>query len=115
MGKKKTNRQGVVYSTDPYYSHAEPVHRDVPTPDPGRQKLRVLVDRKKRGGKEVTLVTGFIGKLDDMELLGKTLKNKCGTGGSVKDGEILVQGDQREKVIKILLEMGYSETKAAGG
>lgn len=114
MGKNK-NRQGVVYSTNPDYSYSEPVHRDVPTLEPARQKLRVLVDRKKRGGKEVTLVTGFIGMQDDMELLGKTLKNKCGTGGSVKDGEILVQGDQREKVIKILLEMGYSQTKAAGG
>lgn len=115
MGKKNNNRQGVVYSTNPHYSFSEPVQRDVPTLEPARQKLRVLIDRKKRGGKEVTLVTGFVGMKDDMELLGKTLKNKCGTGGSVKDGDILIQGDQRDKVIKILVEMGYSETKAAGG
>ncbi len=115
MGKKNNRRQGVVFSTDPNYSYSEPVHKDVPTAEPGRQKLRVLVDRKQRGGKEVTLVTGYIGMKEDLEQLGKTLKNKCGTGGSVKDGEILVQGNQRDKVIKILLEMGFSETKAAGG
>ena len=115
MGKKNNQRQGVVYSTDPLYSFSSPARVEVPTPDPDRQKLRVLIDRKQRGGKEVTLVTGFIGTKEDREELGKLLKNKCGTGGSVKDDEILVQGNQRDKVIKILLEMGYSGTKAAGG
>lgn len=77
--------------------------------------LRVLVDRKYRRGKAATLVTGFTGSEEALVVLGKTLKVKCGVGGSVKDGSIIVQGDQRERVIELLLEMGYRNTKASGG
>lgn len=112
---KKKKQFGVVYSTDP--SFTQPVFKahEQDTLDPERQKLRVHIDRKQRGGKEVTLVTGFVGLESDLQDLGKQLKNKCGTGGSVKDGEILVQGNQRDKVIRFLLEWGYAQTKPAGG
>lgn len=77
--------------------------------------LRVLVDRKYRRGKSATLVTGFGGSEEELAELGKTLKMKCGVGGSVKDGGIIIQGDQRERVIELLLEMGYRNTKPSGG
>lgn len=107
MSKSK-NRIGVVYSTDPdfNYTYAD----DTPTVEtlpPQQQRLRVSLDRKQRGGKQVTLVTGFVGSNDDLAELGKRLKNKCGVGGNTKDGEILVQGDQREKVIALLRSEGY--------
>jgi translation initiation factor 1 len=81
------------------------------TLEPAKQKLRVLIDRKQRGGKEVTLVTGFVGLEADLEALGKALKNKCGVGGSTKNGEILLQGDHRQKVLDYLLKEGYKQTK----
>lgn len=83
--------------------------------NPADQKLRVYIDRKQRRGKEVTLVTGFEGSEDELKDLGKTLKSKCGVGGSVKDYEIIIQGNQRDKVVKLLLEMGYKDTKKSGG
>lgn len=115
MGKNKKNQYGVVYSTDPAFTQPVFQPNEAETLDAERQKLRVHIDRKQRGGKEVTLVTGFVGLTTDLEELGKLLKNKCGTGGSVKNGEILVQGNQREKVIRTLLELGYSQTRPAGG
>lgn len=115
MSKKNKDRYGVVYSTNPDFRYQAPTPVEVPTLPPGLQKLRVMVDRKQRGGKEVTLIIGFIGLTQDIEDLGKLLKNKCGSGGSVKDAEILVQGNHRDKIVKILIDLGYAGTKAAGG
>jgi len=110
---KKNFGGNIVYSTNPDFKiHQEP---EVPvTLPPNRQNLRVMLDRKQRGGKQVTLVTGFIGSDADLESLGKLLKSRCGTGGSAKDGEILIQGDNRTKVIDFLLNAGY-KAKLAGG
>lgn len=100
----------MVYSTNP------DLMKDVPeaaaiTPAKEKQKLRVTLDKKQRAGKSVTLVTGFVGADDDLQALGKELKTKCGAGGSVKDGGILIQGDYREKVIAWLLGWGYANAK----
>ena len=112
MGKKK--KIGVVYSTNPDYDYSYDEHEEVETLDPQQQKLRVFIDRKMRKGKEVTIVEAFVGSEDDLKALGKTLKSKCGVGGSVKDGEIIIQGNQKEKVNKLLLDMGYTNTKMKG-
>lgn len=83
--------------------------------NPAREELRIHLDKKQRGGKEVMLIRGYKGSEDELESLGKLLKTKCGVGGTVKDGEIILQGNHRDKVLKILLEMGYKNTKKAGG
>jgi translation initiation factor 1 len=83
--------------------------------DPGQEKLYVSIDRKQRKGKAVTLISGFSGSEDRLEALGKSLKTRCGVGGSVKDGEILVQGNQRDKVVKLLKELGYGKVVKSGG
>lgn len=115
MSKKKSNKDGIIYSTDPSYSFDQEETNDAETLHPEQQKLRIRLDTKQRAGKAVTLVEGFIGKQEDLEDLGKKLKNFCGTGGSVKAGEILVQGDQRDKVLQWLLKNQYKNSKKAGG
>ncbi len=113
MSKKKPNKDGIVFSTDPSFSYEEE-RTEGETLSPEQQKLKIRLDKKQRAGKAVTLVEGFVGKEEDLEDLGKKLKNFCGTGGSVKDGEILVQGDQREKVLHWLLKNQYKNSKKAG-
>ncbi len=113
MAKAK-DRVNVVYSTNPNFSYETESDNEQDTLPPSKQDLRVQLDKKSRAGKQVTLITGFIGTTTDLEALGKTLKNLCGSGGSAKDGEIIIQGDQREKVMKYLLEKGYKAKKAGG-
>ena len=112
MGKKdKNDRRGFVYSTDPNFKFEEEEEQMQETLGPKEQKLKVCFETKHRRGKTVTLVEGFTGREDDLEELGKKLKNFCGTGGSAKDGEIIIQGDQREKVLQWLLKNGYEKSK----
>jgi len=111
--KNKPDSQGYVYSTDTNFPFKEE-HQNIETLPPAQQKLRIKLDTKHRAGKAVTLVDGFIGTAEDAEELGKKLKSHCGTGGSVKDLEIIVQGDQREKVLQWLLKNGYKNSKKAG-
>lgn len=109
--KNKGDVRGFVFSTDPGFRFEEEEQVAQETLPAGQQKLRILLDKKQRAGKAVTLVTGFVGKEEDLEELGKKLKNFCGTGGSVKDQEALVQGDQRDKVLQWLIKNGYDKTK----
>ncbi|WP_207492290.1 translation initiation factor [Aridibaculum aurantiacum] len=109
--KNKPDNRGFVYSTDPNFSFEQEDNEPQDTLPPAQQKLRVKLETKQRGGKAVTLVTGFIGKDEDLEEMGKMLKNFCGTGGSVKDGEAIIQGDQREKVLQWLLKNDYKQSK----
>ncbi|MDB5253133.1 MAG: family translation initiation factor [Flaviaesturariibacter sp.] len=112
MSKKQPNdKRGFVYSTDPGFRFEEEESPVAETLPPAKQKLRVRLDTKQRGGKAVTLVEGFVGTEEDAAALGKSLKNTCGTGGSAKDGEILVQGDQRDKVLQWLLKNGYLNSR----
>lgn len=108
--KNKPDNRGFVFSTDPNFKFEEERSSLVTLP-PDQQKLRIWLNTRLRAGKAVTLITGFIGTPEDLEDLGKKLKNSCGTGGSAKDAEILIQGDQREKVLQWLLKNGYKHTK----
>ena len=116
MSKKNwKDRVNVVYSTNPNYNYEENEEQDdLQTLPPQQQKLRVQLDRKNRGGKVVTLITGFVGSDEDLKDLGKTLKSKCGVGGSAKNNEIIVQGDFKERIVTLLKELGYSQTKPKG-
>ena len=112
MTKIKLNSLGgLVYSTDPNFKPEQEGAEEASTLIPAQQKLKVRLDTKHRAGKAVTLVEGFIGSIADKEDLGKKLKTFCGTGGSVKGGEIIVQGDNRDKVLQWLLKYGYSAAK----
>lgn len=102
------SRLGVVYSTDPDFAYRTEETVEESTLPPGKQRLVVTLDRRNRGGKQVTLVSGFVGTADDLKELGRILKTRCGVGGSAKDGEITVQGDFRDKVTSLLRELGYN-------
>ena len=113
--KKKQQYEGVVYSTDETFIYQGLEQEDVVETLPkSRQRLKVMLDKKMRGGKVVTLVTGFVGASEDLNMLGKQLKQKCGVGGSVKDGQIIIQGDFRQRVLAILAVEGYSAKQAGG-
>lgn len=114
MAKKKKKRIDVVYSTNPDFEYEVDGTEEEETLPPNQQDLRVLVDRKQRKGKEATLVTGFVGTEDDLKQLGKELKQKCGVGGSVKNGEIIIQGNVIQKVLDHLHKLGY-KAKQSGG
>ena len=107
MNDNRKKRINVVYSTNPDFSYEYDQEEAPATLAPERQNLRVVTDTKQRKGKTATLVQGFIGSSDDLETLARLLKNKCGTGGSAKDGEILIQGDVKEKVLALLRDAGY--------
>lgn len=112
MSKKK--KVNIVYSTNPDYNY-DYDDDEVETLSLDKQQLKVMIDRKQRKGKSVTLISGFIGNDDDLKALAKTLKNKCGVGGTAKEGDILIQGEFKSKIFDILINMGYKQTKKVGG
>lgn len=108
---ERKKRVGVVYSTNPDYEYEDIAEEECPTLPKNQQKLRVSMERAGRAGKTVTLVKGFMGTESDKNALCKMLKQKCGVGGSVSDGEIVIQGDQHQKLVEILKKEGYTQTK----
>ncbi|HLU85416.1 MAG TPA: translation initiation factor [Vicingaceae bacterium] len=109
------SKKNIVYSTNPNFQYEDDDDMEMETLAPEEQDLKVMIDRKQRKGKSVTLITGFEGSDEDLQELGKTLKQKCGVGGSAKNGEIIVQGENKEKIFELLLKMGYRKTKKVGG
>lgn len=107
LDKKNKSKIGVVYSTNPDFEYTLLQNQETETPAKNKQNLKILLDKKARAGKQVTLVSGFEGKTGDIENLSKIIKTKCGVGGSVKEREIIIQGDFRQKISKILTELGY--------
>jgi translation initiation factor 1 len=117
MSKKNNDwkkRDGIVFSTADSFEYNFGEDESQETLPPTQQKLKVLLDKKSRAGKQVTLIEGFLGTEEDLKELGKLLKNKCGVGGSTKDGEILIQGDHRDKVVQVLIQEGYGAKKVGG-
>lgn len=111
---KHKNREGVVYSTNPEFNYFEGLSGLQATLANEQQNLIVKIDKKQRGGKVVTLVQGFVGSPDDLKDLGKMVKTKCGVGGSQKDGDIIIQGDFKEKIYQILIDNSYKVKKSGG-
>lgn len=111
--KRSSDTNGFVFSTNPDFRFQHANNEQAETAPAAQQKLRIRLETKHRGGKTATVITGFTGKEDDLEGLGKALRNACGTGGSAKDGEIIIQGDQRDKVLQWLLKAGYGLSKKA--
>jgi len=114
MAKSKKERINVVYSTNPNYSYQEEEEEVQDTLPKNQQKLYVSIDKKQRAGKEVTLIEGFVGLEEDLKELGRTLKSKCGVGGTVKDGEIIIQGNFRDKILELLQKEGYGVKRKGG-
>ncbi len=114
MAKKNKKRIDVVYSTNPDFSFDTEDEQEQETLAPNQQSLKVMVDKKKRKGKEVTLITGFVGNEEDLKDLGKKLKSKCGVGGAVKNGEIMIQGNHVQKVYDLLISAHYKVKKVGG-
>ncbi len=112
--KRDRGRSGVVYSTNDDYSYQNEDDFQEETLPAAEQQLKVMLDKKSRGGKQVTLIEGFVGTEDDLKDLGKMLKSKCGVGGSAKNGEILIQGDFRDKVLQLLTAAGYNAKRVGG-
>ncbi len=110
-GNDWKDRLGVVFSTNPEFDYTKDGREEPETLDKSQQKLRIAIEKNGRGGKVVTIVRGFVGTADDLKGLGKYLKTKCGVGGSVKEGEIIIQGSLREKIIDLLKADGYTGTK----
>jgi len=109
--KNKPDIRGFVYSTNPDFSFEQEDNNDKETLQPAQQKLKIRLDTKRRAGKAVSLIEGFVGTDNDLEDLGKKIKNFCGTGGSAKDNEIIIQGDQRDKILQWLLKNGYKQSR----
>lgn len=114
MSNKNKNKGGMVFSTDPDFNYDSFNDDEVETLPNNKQDLRIFLDKKNRAGKAVSIVNGFIGKDDDLNALGSALKKLCGVGGSVKDGEVLIQGDFRDKILAYLIKEGYKAKKAGG-
>jgi translation initiation factor 1 len=113
MSKKNDwkKRDGIVFSTESNFDYSYQGNEEAATLPPQQQNVKVMLDKNLRAGKQVTLVTGFVGTSQDLEQLGKMLKSKCGVGGSVKDGEVIIQGDHREKIFQLLQKEGYKVKK----
>jgi translation initiation factor 1 len=114
MNNDWKDRLNVVYSTNTNFKYEKSEEEEQATLPPQQQKLRISLDRKNRGGKTVTLITGFVGTEEDLKALGKLLKSSCGVGGTAKDGEIIIQGDFKQRVLDLLLAKGYTQTKPKG-